>query len=101
LATHALFVNFARVSTTVHIIFIAQSIDALDEQKSEIHYFRGTDRIMLVTTYALEAASLEGKSAFRLPFRSSPTFFDQAFVDRVQKEGLEGLEFLPANVELV
>lgn len=72
----------------------ARVIDALDEAKSSIMRFPGTNRIMRIKTVAFIASSIDDDvDVFRLPHRASPTYVSQRFVDRVKAAGLRGLEF--------
>lgn len=71
----------------------AQVLDAVDYAKSDIVYFPGTRRVMRIKKLVLLPEVVNGSMMFRLPHRSSGTFVGQLFVDRVNRSGLEGLEF--------
>jgi hypothetical protein len=70
-----------------------QCVDALDESKSSVLQFPGTDRIMRLETVAFVGARLEGVDLFRLPHRASSTYVSARFVERVRTAGLRGLVF--------
>jgi hypothetical protein len=71
----------------------ARVVDALDEAKSSLIKFPGTNRIMYIKKVAFDAAAIEGRDVFRLPHRGSPTYVGERFIDRVEAAGLRGLVF--------
>jgi hypothetical protein len=71
----------------------ARVIDALDEAASTVLRFPSTGSIMRLKKVAFFPAAVEGVHIFRLPFRASPTFVSEHFVDRVRAAGLRGIEF--------
>lgn len=71
----------------------ARIIAALDETRSSLMKFPGTDRIMWLKRAAFVAAMVEGVDLFRLPHRASATYVGERFVKRVQEAGLRGLDF--------
>jgi len=75
------------------LVFNAHAVDALDEDRSNIMRFPGTNRIMRIVKVAFAEAALRGVDIFRLPHRASSTYVSQRFVDRVSEAGLVGLEF--------
>lgn len=74
-------------------VFNARVVDALDEERSNIMRFPGTNRIMRIVKVAFIESALRGVDVFRLPHRASSTYVSQRFVDRVNESGLLGLEF--------
>ena len=74
-------------------MFNARAIDALDEGRSNIVRFPGTNRIMRIVKIAFVESALRGVDIFRLPHRASSTYVSQRFFDRVRDAGLVGLEF--------
>lgn len=75
------------------LVFNARAVAALDEERSKIMSFPGTNRIMRIVKLALAESALRGVDLFRLPHRASSTYVSQRFVDRVSDAGLVGLEF--------
>lgn len=73
--------------------FNARVIDALDEDRSSLTKFPGTNRIMQITKAAFVPAAVRGVDIFRLPHRASSTYVSDRFVERVKMAGLHGLEF--------
>jgi hypothetical protein len=71
----------------------ARTIDALDETRSALTKFPGTNRIMRIKRVAFDESKVRGIDIFRLPHRASPTYVSQRFVDRVRDAGLRGLVF--------
>jgi len=74
-------------------VFNARVIDALDEERSNIMRFPGTNRIMRMVNVAFVEPALRGVDIFRLPHRAGSTYVSQYFVDRVNDSGLVGLDF--------
>jgi hypothetical protein len=74
-------------------VFNARAIDALDEERSSIMKFPGTNRIMRVTRVAFIESAVREVDVFRLPHRASSTYVSQRFVERVAEARLVGLEF--------
>lgn len=74
-------------------VFNANVVDALDLSKSSVLKFPYTDRIMRVMKYAFLPDRIAEKDIFRLPFRSSPTFVSERFIEVYKAQGLVGLEF--------
>jgi hypothetical protein len=71
----------------------ARVTDALDEAKSSLMKFPGTNRIMRIKEVAFVASKIEGVDLFRLPHRASSTYVSERFVQRVKAAGLRGLVF--------
>ena len=74
-------------------VFNARVKEAMDEARSSLVKFPGTNRIMLVKRIALIESAIQGANVFRLPHRGSATYVSQHFVDRVTSAGLSGLQF--------
>jgi len=74
-------------------VFNARAVDALDEERSNITRFPGSNQIMRIVKIAFIESALRGVDMFRLPHRASSTYVSQRFVDRVHEAGLVGLEF--------
>jgi hypothetical protein len=74
-------------------VFNARVKDAMDEARSSVVTFPGTNRIMQVKRIAFIEAAIQGVNVFRLPHRGSATYVSQHFVDRVTSTGLCGLQF--------
>jgi len=68
-------------------------IDALDESKSKLTRFPGTNRVMRIKDVAFVASAIEGVDLFRLPHRASSTYVSGRFAERVKAAGLRGLVF--------
>ena len=76
------------------VLNVLKVIDALDEERSGgIIRVPNTDRIALVRQPYFHEERIRGIDLFRLPFRSSPTYASQEFVDAVAVAGLLGLDF--------
>jgi hypothetical protein len=74
-------------------VFNARTVDALDEARSSVMKFPGTNRIMRIKQVAFIESAVRGLDIFRLPHRASSTYVSERFVDRVNAAGLVGLEF--------
>lgn len=74
-------------------VFNARIVDALDEARSAVMRFPGTNRIMDITQAAFIEPKVRGLDIFRLPHRASSTYVSERFVDRVKTTGLVGLDF--------
>ncbi|HYH95315.1 imm11 family protein [Hyalangium sp.] len=74
-------------------VFNARTVDALDEARSSVVKFPGTNRIMHIKQAAFIDSAVRGLDIFRLPHRASSTYVSERFVDRVNAAGLVGLEF--------
>ena len=70
-----------------------RAVDALDEERSNIMRFPGSDRIMRIASIEFRSALLGGLDIFRLPHRASSTYVSRRFVDRVNDAGLRGFDF--------
>jgi hypothetical protein len=75
-------------------VFNARIVDALDETRSSVMKFPGTNRIMRIKQVAFIASAVRGLDIFRLPHRASSTYVSDRFVDRFNATGLVGLEFI-------
>lgn len=74
-------------------VFNARTVDALDEAKSSVMRFPGTNRIMRISKVAFVEKAIRGLDVFRLPHRAASTYVSERFVERVKKAKLRGLEF--------
>ncbi|MBN8211520.1 MAG: hypothetical protein J0M09_01210 [Xanthomonadales bacterium] len=74
-------------------VFNAQTIDALDESKSNIMRLPNTNRIMLVKSPVFFENAIKDLDLFRLPHRASSTYVSDQFVKRVKEAGLRGLTY--------
>jgi hypothetical protein len=73
--------------------FNARSIDALDEARSSLMRFPGTNRIMRIMKVSFVTSAVQDVDIFRLPHRASSTYVSDLFVERVRTAGLCGLKF--------
>ena len=71
----------------------ARVVDALDEAKSSLMKFPGTNRIMRIKKVAFDPSAVGDADLFRLPHRASSTYVSERFVERVRAAGLRGLVF--------
>lgn len=55
-------------------VFNARVVDALDEARSSVMRFPGTDRIMRIKTIAFVESAIRNVDIFRLPHRASSTY---------------------------
>lgn len=68
--------------------------DALDTDKSDIKYFRDSDRIMRIKKYEFKKDVIENIHIFNLPApRYKSPFVSEDFVIEVEKCGLKGFKF--------
>jgi hypothetical protein len=74
-------------------VFNSKVVDALDEKRSSIVKFPGTDRIMQIKKVSFVESKIQGLDIFRLPHRASVTYVSEGFVERVKAAGLKGLTF--------
>lgn len=81
-------------ATELFVVNVLRVVDALDEDRSIVVRFPSSNRIMRVTRPHFREADIRGLDMFRLPFRASPTYLSQRFVDAVAEAKLVGLEFL-------
>jgi len=78
-----------------YIIHVMNTIDALDEDRSEVKRF-SDDGIMRVVRYALKSDLLEDQHIFKLPHESGGDLLvDDEFRRVVEENGLQGLIFKP------
>lgn len=76
-----------------HIFNVTRLIDALDEERSELAYFR-SGRIMDVDRYEFVSEKLVDQTIFKLPqFPRSPYYVTDAFVSRAERAELTGFDF--------
>ena len=67
--------------------------DALDEGKSDVVRFKGSETIMRIARYAFRSDLLHEVVAFKIPnLRVSPTFVTDVLVEAWRAAGLKGLE---------
>ena len=78
---------------SLYVLNVLNVVDALDEEKSAVIRFPSTRRIMRVTRPCFREPLIRGLDLFRLPFRASPTYVSQRFVDAVADAKLLGIEF--------
>ena len=74
-------------------VFNSRVVDALDESRSSLLNFPGTNRIMYISKVAFVRSAISDVDIFRLPHRASSTYVSERFVARVHRAGLRGLEF--------
>jgi hypothetical protein len=79
-------------------VFNAKVVDALDEAKSTIWRFPGSNRIGRIEKAVLRASAVRNLDIFRLPYRAAATYVSQRFVDGVQRAKLTGLKFEEVSV---
>ncbi len=79
----------------LYVLNVTRIVDALDEERSTLLRIPGSDRIALVQRPVFHPGRVEELPVFRLPFRSSPTYVNDAFVARVWAARLQGLELNP------
>ena len=79
----------------LYVLNVTRILDAIDEQRSSIVRFAGTNRVMRIEKIAFVPSLVQDIDIFRLPHRSTPTYVSQQFVDRFNSAKLCGLEFLP------
>lgn len=68
--------------------------DAFDEEKSGIVRF-DDGSILTVERYRFRPDAINGVEVFKLPFRCSPVFVNDVFVERVRRSNLKGVAFEP------
>lgn len=78
--------------STELFVLNAQTIDALDEEHSDIWRIPGSGRIGRIMKVAFQENALCDVDVFRLPHRGSAVYVSQRFVDRVNESGLVGLD---------
>lgn len=78
------------------IIHVMETIDALDEERSELRRSQIDGRVNRVFKYAFRDNLLAGKHIFKLPLESGgELLIDDEFRQAVEKNGLQGLVFNP------
>jgi uncharacterized protein DUF1629 len=75
-------------------VFNVRVIDALDETRSEVEKFQGTNRISYLGKIAFIPSAIHGVDMFKIPMRVSSTYLSERFVERVQGAKLTGLTFI-------
>lgn len=75
------------------VLNVTRVLDAIDEPRSEILRFPGSNRIMRIKSVAFLERVLGSADIFRLPHRTSSTYVSDRFVKAVHDAGLKGLEF--------
>ncbi|KZB79207.1 hypothetical protein [Amycolatopsis regifaucium] len=69
-------------------------VDALDEDESEIAYFRSSGRLQEIRSYVFRAKDVEGLGAFTLTQQpGKPVLFTDALIDELAGTGLSALCF--------
>ena len=71
---------------------VTNTIDALDEEKSELKLHRDGS-IMRVLQYVFHEDRIKNEQIFKIPQKIGLVFVTDAFVQRVQDEGLLGFKF--------
>ena len=79
--------------TNLFVLNVLRVVDALDEERSVVVRFASSNRIMRVARPYFREAIIRGLEMFRLPFRASPTYVSQTFVDAVSSAKLVGIDF--------
>jgi hypothetical protein len=74
-------------------VFNARVVDALDEKRSRLVRFPGTQQIMRVDRHSLVPEVVAPLDIFRLPHKASPTYVSERFIERVRSAELRGLVF--------
>jgi len=79
-----------------YIIHVMQTIDALDDERSELWRNPATGRVGDISCYAFKYELLAGKHIFKLPRESGGELLvDDEFRKAVEQHGLKGLLFHP------
>lgn len=71
----------------------ARVVNALDEARSSLQKFSGTNRIMRIRKVAFIKDAIIGVDVFRLPYQASATYVSERFIERIKKAELVGLDF--------
>jgi len=79
--------------TELYVFNCLRIIDALELERSDVKFVPGTQRIAIVSRYSFRTEQIQDLEVFRLPFRTSPTFVGERFVDLVTRHDLKGIEF--------
>jgi hypothetical protein len=74
-------------------VFNVRAIDALDEPRSKINYFEGTNRICYIDKPVFIPSAVEGVDIFTLRRKLGRIYFSDRFVARVKAAKLKGLDF--------
>jgi hypothetical protein len=75
------------------VLNVTTVLDALDDDRSIVERFPGSDRIMRIKKVAFRPAIVRDVDIFRLPHRASPTYVSRRFVDAFNNAALVGLDF--------
>jgi len=79
-----------------YIIHAMETIDCLDDERSELTRNATTGRVNQIFKYAFKPGMLEGKHIFKLPIESGGELLvDDEFRKVVEEHGLKGLQFKP------
>ncbi|WP_390896825.1 imm11 family protein [Rubinisphaera margarita] len=82
-----------------YIVHIMETIDALDERRSEVARNRTTGRINSIRRYSFVWDRIHGKHIFKLPADSGgEVIVDCRFREAVEQNGLRGLVFTPLPI---
>ncbi|WP_410604237.1 imm11 family protein [Amycolatopsis sp. lyj-90] len=69
-------------------------VDALDEEKSEVGYSRGSGKVREISSYVFRANEVDGLGAFKISQQpGGPLLFTDALVDEFEGAGLSALRF--------
>ena len=78
----------------LYIIHVMETIDCLDERRSEVSRNSATNRISSVWRHAFDYSKMQGKHIFRLPLESgSDLLVSEEFQSLCERENLIGLTF--------
>ena len=81
-------------SKPFYIIHVMETIDALDEDRSELRRSQIDGRVNRIFKYCLKREMLQGKHIFKLPLRSGGELLvDDVFRKAIEDNALKGLHF--------
>jgi hypothetical protein len=75
------------------IFNVTHIIDALDEQASEIKYFKSSGKVMTIERFVFKPEVIKDQWIFKLP-QDASNFVTDRFVEVVRAAGLRGFEFI-------
>ncbi len=76
------------------LLNVANLVDALDTEQSEIDYFPNLDQISRIKRYVFFPDLVRDQWIFKIPQLPRPTFVTDRFVDLVNQNHLTGFDFV-------
>ncbi|WLF69099.1 hypothetical protein Q6375_14125 [Clostridium septicum] len=77
-----------------YLLNVFNYVDCIDVDKSQVRYFRNSDRVMSISNYVFKPNMLNGEHIFKSTLQKrGPIFISDELKEKLEKSGLKGFRF--------